>query len=93
MNVIFRIAQKLGSAADIVRAVLGGIERIDNIEIYGRQEFRRSVTAALVLLRDKKMPAWDRLSQHVSSIFEAREATLRHPLIQMSPKISRVAAC
>lgn len=76
MKVIFRIAQKLGSAADIVRAALSGKETIDNIDVCGRREFRRAVTAALVLLRDKKMPAWDTLTQHVTSIIEARRTTI-----------------
>ena len=70
MNVLRRIARKLGGTADIVRATLRGSERIDSIEVYGRQEFRRVVTTALHLLRDKKLPAWETLTQHVNSIFE-----------------------
>ncbi|HEX9244462.1 MAG TPA: hypothetical protein VF875_18640, partial [Anaeromyxobacter sp.] len=45
-------------------------ERVDGLEVYGREEFRRAVTNALRLLRDKKLPAWDTLTQHVSSIIE-----------------------
>lgn len=76
MNVVSKIAQKLSDAVDIVRAALSGRERIDSIDVFGRREFRRSVTAALVLLRDKKIPAWDTLSQHVTSIMEARRTTI-----------------
>ncbi len=72
MNVLGKIVRKLSGTGDIVRASLRGSERVDGIEVYGCQEFRRAVTTALLLLRDKRMPSWDTLAQHVDSIFEGR---------------------
>jgi hypothetical protein len=57
---------------EILRALRKGSERLDGIEVHGRQEFRRAVISALLLLRDNKLPAWETLTQHVSSILEAR---------------------
>lgn len=70
MRILWKIVRALDEAPYVVRAFLRGRERIDGIEVYGRQEFRRAVTRALLLLRDKKLPAWDTLTKHVSSIFE-----------------------
>jgi hypothetical protein len=70
MSILGKIVRALHEAPYIVRAFLRGRERIDGIEVYGRQEFRRAVTRALLLLRDKKLPAWDILTQHVGSILE-----------------------
>ncbi len=72
MNVLKEIVRRLSATPEIVRAVRRGSEKIDGIEVYGRQEFRRAVTMALLLLRDKKLPAWDTLTQHVGSILEGR---------------------
>lgn len=73
MTILGEIVRRLASAPDILRAVRRGSESIDGIDVYGRPEFRRAVTEAVVLLRDKKLPAWDTLSQHVGSILEARK--------------------
>lgn len=70
MSILGKIVRALNEAPYIVRAFLRGRERIDNIEVYGRPEFRRAVTGALLLLRDEKLPAWDTLDQHVGSILE-----------------------
>jgi hypothetical protein len=70
MSILGKIGRALDEAPYIVRAFLRGRERIDGIEVYGRQEFRRAVTRALLLLRDKKLPAWDTLTRHVGSILE-----------------------
>jgi hypothetical protein len=72
MSILGLIVRRLITTPDIVRAVWRGSEKIDGIEVYGRQEFRRAVIRALLLLRDKKLPAWDTLTQHVGSILEAR---------------------
>jgi hypothetical protein len=72
MSILGLIVRRLITTPDIVRAVRRGSEKIDGIEVYGRQEFRRAVIRALLLLRDKKLPAWDTLTQHVGSILEVR---------------------
>ncbi len=72
MSILREILRRLIAIPDILRAVRRGSEKIDGIEVYGRQEFRRAVTRALLLLRDKKLPAWDTVTQHVSSILEGR---------------------
>jgi hypothetical protein len=70
MGIVGKIVRKLSGTTDIVRASLRGSERVDSLEVYGRQEFRHAVRNALFLLRDKKLPAWDTLTQHVGSILE-----------------------
>jgi hypothetical protein len=70
MSILWKIVRALHEAPYIVRAFLRGRERVDSIKVYGRQEFRRSITKALLLLRDKKVPAWGTLTQHVDSILE-----------------------
>jgi hypothetical protein len=75
MSILGRVVRRLIGSADILRAVLRGTEKVDGIEVHGRQEFIRAVTKALFLLRAKKLPAWDTLSQHVDSIFEGRRTT------------------
>ena len=72
MSILGEFLRRLSATPEIVRAVWRGSEKIDGIEVYGRQEFRRAVTRALLLLRDKKLPAWDTLTQHVGSILEGR---------------------
>jgi len=71
MNVLGEILRRLSTAPDIVRAVRRGSEKIDGIEVYGHQEFRRAIIRALLLLRDKKLPAWGTVAQYVGSILEA----------------------
>jgi len=70
MSILGKIVRVLNEAPYVVRAFLRGSERIEGIEVYGRQEFRRAVTRALLLLCDKKLQAWDTLTQHVDSIIE-----------------------
>ena len=71
-NILREIVQRLCGSVAVARAVWRGSERVDGIEVCGRPEFRREVTKALGLLRDKRLPAWDTLSQHVGSIVEGR---------------------
>lgn len=72
MGILGKIARKLSGGADIVRAFMKGSERVDGLEVYGCQEFRRGVIKALLLLRDKELPAWNTLNRHVGSILEGR---------------------
>jgi hypothetical protein len=76
MNVFARITRKLSALPYIVRAIRCGSEMMDSIEVSGRQEFRRAVTAALALLRDKNLPVWNALIQHVNSVLEGKETTI-----------------
>ena len=70
MSVAWTSLRSLSGAADLVRASLRGSERVEKVVVYGRPEFRHDVTRALLLLRDKRLPAWDTLTQHVGSIIE-----------------------
>jgi hypothetical protein len=70
MSATRTIIRKITGSVDILRALLRGSERADGFKVYGRQEFRRAVTTALFLLRDRKLPAWSTLREHVSAILE-----------------------
>jgi hypothetical protein len=70
MSLLGEALRRLVAIPDILRAFRRGSEKIDGIEVYGREEFRRAIRKAVLLLRDKKLPAWDTLTQHVGSIIE-----------------------
>jgi hypothetical protein len=86
MTVLGKIVRKVSAAADIVRASLRGSERVDSIEVYGREEFRSSIRKALLLLHDNNLPAWDTLTRFVSAIIEgSRTAVIvtAHPALML----------
>jgi hypothetical protein len=70
MTFFGEIVRRLCESVAIARAVRRGSERVEGIEVYGREEFRRAVIGALLLLRDRQLPAWETLTQHVGSILE-----------------------
>ena len=69
-----KLVRWLGGSLDVLRAHWRGCETIDGIDVCGTQEFRRAVTAALLLLRDNELPMWDALARHVGSIMEGRRS-------------------
>jgi hypothetical protein len=71
-----RLARKLSGAADLVRAGLKGSEKVEDLEVFGSEDFRLCVRRALHLLRDHDLPAWETMTQHVDSIVEGRRTTI-----------------
>lgn len=70
MNAFGRIQRMVLGAVAMARASVNGSESVDTVTISGRAPFRRSIRAALVLIRDRELPAWSTLSTHVNRIVE-----------------------
>src|SRR5512133_1061343 len=73
MSAFLRLVRNLPKHIDIVRAFLKGSERLEGLDVAGSEQFRNAVTKALLLLRERKLPAWNTLSQHFNVVVEGRK--------------------